>query len=186
MEVYTLDTICSSVENINLQYANAQDATINWNVPSEEVTHYEIEWGESGFVQGSGIYATDINTTSYTFDSLTPTTTYDVYIRSYCPRSELYSEWLSFSFTTSDSISINIVPEIIPITVSPNPTTGIVEVSLPQGFENREVQLYDLQGILLQTKVLQTGIATFDLSAYPNGVYIIKIGEASCRVVKNK
>ena len=164
VEVYTPDTICSSVENINLQYANAQDATINWNVPSEEVTHYEIEWGESGFVQGSGIYATDINTTSYTFDSLTPTTTYDVYIRSYCPRSELYSEWLSFSFTTSDSISINIVPEIIPITVTPNPTTGIVEVSLPQGFENREVQLYDLQGILLQTKVLQTGIATFDLS----------------------
>lgn len=186
VEVYTLDTICSSVENINLQYANAQDATINWNVPSEEVTHYEIEWGESGFVQGSGIYATNINTTSYTFDSLTPTTTYDVYIRSYCPRSELYSEWLSFSFTTSDSISINIVPEIIPITVTPNPTTGIVEVALPQGFENREVQLYDLQGILLQTKVLQTGIATFDLSAYPNGVYIIKVGEASCRVVKNK
>lgn len=72
------------------------------------------------------------------------------------------------------------------IDIYPNPTTGIVEVSLPQEFENREVQLYDLQGILLQTKVLQTGIATFDLSAYPNGVYIIKVGEASCRVVKKK
>ena len=72
------------------------------------------------------------------------------------------------------------------IDIPPNPTTGIIEISLPQEFENQEVQLYDLQGTLLQTKVLHGGVATFDLSSYPNGVYIIKVGETSCRVMKTK
>lgn len=72
------------------------------------------------------------------------------------------------------------------IDIYPNPTTGIVEVSLPQEFENQDIKLYNLQGSLLQTKVLNGGVATFDLSSYPNGVYIIRVGETSCRVLKTK
>ena len=109
-----------------------------------------------------------------------------MYIRSYCQHLDEYSPWEYLSFTTQ-SIGITTVDEEnSPIDITPNPTTGIIKISLPQEFENQEVQLYDLQGTLLQTKVLHGGVATFDLSSYPNGVYIIKVGETSCRVVKTK
>lgn len=181
-----LDLRCPAVENLDTVYVRDTRAKISWNIITDNIEYCEIEWGESGFEQGNGTFDRNIYDSSYFFHALTPGTAYDVYVRSYCPHLDEYSPWEYLTFTTQNIGITTADKENSPIDITPNPTTGIVEVSLPQGFENREVQLYDLQGILLQTKVLQTGIATFDLSAYPNGVYIIKVGEASCRVVKNK
>ncbi|MBR4300545.1 MAG: T9SS type A sorting domain-containing protein, partial [Bacteroidales bacterium] len=88
---------------------------------------------------------------------------------------------------TTQSIGINTANDSNTIIdIYPNPTTGIVEVSLPQEFENQDIKLYNLRGVLLQTKVLHGGITQFDISSLPDGVYIIKVGETSCRVVKTK
>lgn len=161
-------------------------AKVTWHTITNNIEYCEMEWGESGFEQGRGNYVHHIYDSTYFFSTLTSGTTYDVYIRSYCPHLNEYSTWQQMSFTTQN-IGINTANDSNTIIdIYPNPTTGIVEVSLPQEFENQEVQLYDLQGTLLQTKVLHGGVATFDLSSYPNGVYIIKVGETSCRVVKTK
>ncbi|MBR5784537.1 MAG: T9SS type A sorting domain-containing protein, partial [Bacteroidales bacterium] len=63
---------------------------------------------------------------------------------------------------------------------------GIVEITLPQGYENKEVHIYNIHGTLLQTKQAQATKLSFDLSAYSDGVYIIKIDNYSTRIVKTK
>ena len=181
----TLDTVCPALENLRMLYVRDVRAKIRWDNPSPEVSHCELEWGESGFEQGQGNYVRYVYDTSYSFLSLAAGTTYDVYIRTYCPRSNVYGDWQKLTFTTEGN-SIDDAENQLPISVNPNPTTGMVEVTLPQGYENQTVEVYDVQGKLLQSQRLQNGKATFNLSEYPNGVYVIKVGNASCRVVKRK
>ena len=181
----TLDTVCPALENLRMLYVRDVRAKIRWDNPSAEVSHCELEWGESGFEQGQGNYVRYVYDTSYSFLSLAAGTTYDVYIRTYCPRSNVYGDWQKLTFTTEGN-SIDEAENQLPISVNPNPTTGMVEVTLPQGYENQAVEVYDVQGRLLQSQRLQNGKATFNLSEYPNGVYVIKVGNANCRVVKSK
>ena len=181
-----LDLRCPAVENLDTVYVRDTRAKISWNIITDNIEYCEIEWGESGFEQGNGTFDRNIYDSSYFFHALTPGTAYDVYVRSFCPHLDEYSPWEYLTFTTQNIGITTADKENSPIDITPNPTTGIVEVSLPQEFENQEVQLYDLQGTLLQTKVLHGGVATFDLSSYPNGVYIIRVGETSCRVLKTK
>ena len=181
----TLDTMCPALENLRMLYVRDVRAKIRWDNPSPEVSHCELEWGESGFEQGQGNYVRYVYDTSYSFQNLAAGTTYDVYVRTYCPRSNVYGDWQKLTFTTEGN-SIDEAENQLPISVNPNPTTGMVEVTLPQGYENQTVEVYDVQGKLLQSQRLQNGKATFNLSEYPNGVYVIKVGNASCRVVKSK
>jgi hypothetical protein len=64
------------------------------------------------------------------------------------------------------------------LSVYPNPTTGVVYV---ENDVRGEVTLYDVSGKLL---LRATGSATVDLSGYPNGVYVLKVGGKAAKVVK--
>lgn len=181
-----IDFMCPAVENLDTMYVFDTRAKVSWNTITNNIEHCEMEWGESGFEQGQGNYVRYIYDSSYFFSTLTPGTTYDVYVRSYCSTLEEYSPWQKITFTTQ-SIGINTANDSNTIIdIYPNPTTGIVEVSLPQEFENQDIKLYNLRGVLLQTKVLHGGITQFDISSLPDGVYIIKVGEISKQVVKSK
>lgn len=181
-----IDFMCPAVENLDTMYVFDTRAKVSWNTITNNIEHCEMEWGESGFEQGQGNYVRYIYDSSYFFSTLTPGTTYDVYVRSYCPHLNEYSVWEYLSFTTQN-IGINTADNSNTIIdIYPNPTTGIVEVSLPQEFENQDIKLYNLRGVLLQTKVLHGGITQFDISSLPDGVYIIKVGEISKQVVKSK
>ncbi|GAP71556.1 bacterial Ig-like domain [Candidatus Symbiothrix dinenymphae] len=63
------------------------------------------------------------------------------------------------------------------LAVYPNPTTGIVNIRNANG---AEVQVYNHIGILQH----RTTESRIDLSAYPNGVYLLKIGGQTLKVVK--
>lgn len=59
------------------------------------------------------------------------------------------------------------------ISVYPNPTKGKVNVS--GDFTLQSVQLYDVQGRLLQTQLADDNQTIVDISAHSNGVYFIKV-----------
>ncbi len=61
------------------------------------------------------------------------------------------------------------------VTVSPNPTTGIVNIS-----QEAEIKVYTPQGALL----LQTVGNQVNLSAYPQGVYFLQIDGQPVKVIK--
>lgn len=65
--------------------------------------------------------------------------------------------------------------------VYPNPTTGILYVSLPQP---SEVRLYDMMGRQLMSVQAAEGSATLDLRALPQGIYLLRANGHVQRVVK--
>ena len=50
---------------------------------------------------------------------------------------------------------------------------GEVRISSPEAI--KQVQLYNMQGVLMQTQTQQTITAILDVSGYPQGIYIIAV-----------
>lgn len=63
------------------------------------------------------------------------------------------------------------------IEVFPNPSIGIVEVSLInyEYFQNCTIELYSSNGALLRTWQINKSQTKIDLSLFENGVYLLKI-----------
>ena len=92
-------------------------ATLNWQ-ENGSATVWEIEWGISGFSQGTGTVITGISSKPFELTGLILSTTYDWYLRSNCGGET--STWVGpHSFTTSDGKAQN-----------PNPATGTINVNV--------------------------------------------------------
>ena len=59
---------------------------------------------------------------------------------------------------------------------------GEVRVTSPEAINL--VQLYNMQGVLVQTQTPQTEIATLDVSNYANGIYIVAVQSGEQTVTK--
>ncbi len=74
--------------------------------------------------------------------------------------------------------------EVAPISIFPNPTNGIVNVSSKNEIE--EIELYDMAGKRLN-KVQK--VNSIDISAFENGVYVLKVKQngsvTTKKIVKN-
>ncbi|MCZ8090153.1 T9SS type A sorting domain-containing protein [Flavobacterium sp.] len=69
------------------------------------------------------------------------------------------------------------------VKIYPNPTNSLVNIS--GDFNIKSIQLFDVQGRLLQTTLLNDTIATLDLTPKAKGLYFIKvISEAGIKVEK--
>jgi hypothetical protein len=63
-------------------------------------------------------------------------------------------------------------------TLNPNPTNGIVNINNVNG---EIVEVYTISGKAL----FKTNTSVIDLSAYPQGMYLIKMGAKVGKVIKN-
>ena len=63
------------------------------------------------------------------------------------------------------------------LSVSPNPTTGVVTLQLPEELatEGMQCQIFDLTGRLLGSQPVTSAATTLSLEAYPAGFYILKV-----------
>ena len=69
------------------------------------------------------------------------------------------------------------------IKIYPNPTNNIIIIEGLDKNENNTVQIFDVQGKLVSTKIVNER-GTIDLSELNKGVYVIKIGEVAQRIEK--
>jgi len=62
------------------------------------------------------------------------------------------------------------------IEIYPNPTNGILTITIdnPQG---TKLEIYNLQGKMMYKKDMESIHETIDLSAYPKGMYLVKVNE---------
>ena len=88
---------CATPSGISATAIGASSASFSWMGTSAQ---YDLEWGLTGFTQGTG-FATTVSGASATL-SLNPSTTYDLYVRSNCSGSgQGYSNWTGpFTFAT--------------------------------------------------------------------------------------
>ena len=80
-------------------------------------------------------------------------------------------------------IGINIINKNIS-KIYPTVTTGLVHIVLPETVTDF-VQIIDISGKVLQTVRLQSLENTIDISSYQAGIYMIRIGSQTVKVIKH-
>ncbi len=98
-----IDLSPNCLEPGDLSVSNIMDvtATLNW-IPSGSELLWDLEYGEDGFVQGTGTLVNDINTNVYNVSGLTGNTNYQFYVRANCGAE--YSIWAGpYDFITNCS-----------------------------------------------------------------------------------
>ncbi|NQX84703.1 MAG: fibronectin type III domain-containing protein [Flavobacteriaceae bacterium] len=98
LEVQGLN-VCLDPTSLNATNLTETTADLSWT-ESGTATIWNIEWGTTGFTQGSGTMLTSITSNPYTLTGLTGETNYDFYIQADCGSGEV-SSWVGpFSFTS--------------------------------------------------------------------------------------
>ena len=61
--------------------------------------------------------------------------------------------------------------------VYPNPTSGVIVVELDNGNEAYYLEIFDMNGRLILSELLDINFSSksYDLGAYGNGLYLIKV-----------
>lgn len=84
--------------------------------------------------------------------------------------------------TTYQTLSNSIFEVDETITVYPNPTNGNVNVN--SKFNIQSIELYDIQGRILETSLENSNDSTIDLSRRENGIYFLKIKTENGSIVE--
>ena len=84
---------------------------------------------------------------------------------------DTYDDWSIFG-----NLGIK-TPAIMALEVYPTVTDGIINID---NASNEVVSLYNLSGILL----LEVRAQSIDISNYPKGIYILKVGGRTSKVVR--
>ncbi len=169
---------CPQVTGVGSSNVTFNAATISWN-PSGAAS-YELEYGNTGFQQGSGHTATS-NTASFNLTGLEEMTTYDVFVRSVCATG-VTSEWSAkYTFTTPENNGIDDVAGSN-VTLFPNPASTMVTI---RGIEGEStVTVVDLNGREVY-KTSANDNLTIDLTGYAKGAYFVRItGERTTAIRK--
>ena len=95
-----VDRQCLQLTNLTVSAIGDTSVNLGWSNPTG-ATEWEVEYGPTGFVQGTGTLVTGITSNPYTLTGLTAATTYDFYVRAVCglDNVSLWSD--SETFTTA-------------------------------------------------------------------------------------
>jgi hypothetical protein len=160
----------NSVTPANPSVAKGATLQLTADVTATGGANPAVTWSVSGGVNMTGITAAGLLSVaaSETAATLTVTVT------------SVYDPTKSVSVTvtvTATSTAVEKTAGVATLSAYPNPTTGTVYV---ENEGNSEVLVYSVSGELL----LRATGAAIDLSALPTGVYVIKAGEKTAKVVK--
>jgi hypothetical protein len=61
------------------------------------------------------------------------------------------------------------------LSVSPNPSSGVVTLKVSNLVQNCQIRLYDLAGICVHRSDLNSAVSTLDLSGLPKGIYYYQL-----------
>jgi subtilisin family serine protease len=93
---YTSSSNCGTPTNLSLSAQSSTTTQLSW---SGSANSYTVEYGATGFTQGTGTVVSS-NTTSINLINLLPATTYQVYVRGNCTNNVVSSWTTAFTFTT--------------------------------------------------------------------------------------
>lgn len=170
---YTFTTleICPSISNIQVNNITANSAVLTW---TGGTPNWEIEWGITGFNQGSGILS-NVTTNPHSLNFLSPSTTYDVYFRDDCD--SLSSNWSGpFTFTTQP-IGFGLENELqLDFQIYPNPTDEWIHINSGQLNDDVIISITDIKGKLIsETKIHFSENFSVNIKLLPAGIYVLKI-----------
>jgi hypothetical protein len=165
-------------------------AKLIWSTASEfNNDYFEIErsgndnnWSTIGQVKGNGNSFSLIN---YSFIDEKPENGTNYYRLKQVDFDGTfkYSSVVAASFTIKSNIA-----EKNDITIYPNPTNDVVWVKSSANVsqqEQKQIDVFDTKGQQLYSAPQKENVQQIDLKYYENGMYYIKIGNQSYRIIKN-
>lgn len=166
-----LDT-CGRVYNITTEDIYYTNARVKWSC-TVTPDHYDIEYGESGFVLGTGDTRT-VSDTSVFLINLTPGTVYDCYVRPICDGAD--GSWVYVTFST-DSVPDNPPQGIQEVSqnlvrIYPNPAHGTCRIDASE-IAVSHVRLYTIDGRILQDAPFLGNQCTITLPQ--PGIYFVEL-----------
>lgn len=76
----------------------------------------------------------------------------------------------------TNSLGVNDFKQITPITIYPNPTKSILNLTANADMINSKYTLYDQSGKILKTDKITDENTTIQLKNFPNGIYLLSVG----------
>jgi len=91
------------------------------------------------------------------------------------------------TIATAGTLGLRTIKDAIEVNAYPMPTSGIVNITLPEGIGSLDYDIYSIQGQKVKKGVLTANVAcSIDLSALNSGVYIISMKNAEGVIYKVK
>lgn len=178
---FVTPTVCTAPSNPIVSNIGAQTATFNWGAVPGAI-NYEHAITTTATPPASG---TPASGTSYTANSLTPSTSYFFHVRAYCSANDI-SVWKTAQFNTT-ALGINEVLETNGgVLIYPNPVKDKVVIELnPHGKANGKIQVIDMAGKVVFTANANKDKTELNLSTLPSGIYMVRyVDDANARVMR--
>ena len=81
---------------------------------------------------------------------------------------------VTITVTITDTLGVDDFDFENRIKIYPNPTFGVIEIEIQNLDEDAILEIYDLLGKQIQTKILNNSMTQLDFSNYANGVYFLR------------
>jgi hypothetical protein len=94
---------------------------------------------------------------------------------------ELFSAYSLITY--SESIDFPVVVESQEVTVYPNPVVSTFELTVPDEYLGKTMQLFDMTGVQVKMMAVQNQKTQVDISGLSSGVYILRIGDITKKLI---
>ena len=166
---------CYPLTGVTISGITQTGASFSWNADTDATWYEYFVTGNAAPpappLAGSGTYKTN-----YVSTSLSPGSTYFFHVRKRC-NNTLLSSWITEQFTTLNVISdIDELKEQL-FSISPNPTTGRIAITMSKERSSREAQIIvtDIFGKLIQSLSTDREVISVDLGDQASGMYFVRM-----------
>tara|TARA_B100000609_G_C17198511_1_gene426724 strand:- start:929 stop:1642 length:714 start_codon:yes stop_codon:yes gene_type:complete len=192
ISTFTTLAPCSKPTNTNVTSITNSEATLGWDAVSS-ATSYDVRFKLVGSPWGSWQYTYGIVPNQLVKNNLNAGTWYHWQVRAVCGTSSNASGFTSYNtFSTTSGSRIGLETSALEdvINIYPNPSMGDININ----FNLEEEVIFDMyiidafgKTIISENDIKHNGgefVRRYDLSKYPNGVYIIKIDTENNSIIK--
>ena len=175
---------CPNATDLVALEVHGNSVLLDWQC-DESVGTWLVEWGLQGFDQSTGTTVT-AHHHPFLLTGLTGETTYDIDVRSLCDDGHVSESWSNRITVTTAYSGIDGAADDLHVYLTPNPTSGDMQLTLPAGMGAVRVEVIDMAGRTLQTYSLppHTTQATLTTSQLPQGAYYMRVTGDNMSVVK--
>lgn len=97
----------------------------------------------------------------------------------------LYYNQIDLTFTTTEtSLNASRLPQPNGISIYPNPSSEVINVTMDPAVAGQVYTIADMQGKIILTGKLTAGVSAIPIHELPKGMYLFKIGEQTKQLFK--
>ncbi|MBC8047657.1 MAG: T9SS type A sorting domain-containing protein [Fimbriimonadaceae bacterium] len=173
--------ICKKPDGLYADAITESSAAIHWNTVSS-ATEYELVYTEIGSGDSISVFT---SITSATIELLSPFTTYNYFVKSYCSfggGDTINGINSDISAFTTDNVNINNITNS-DIQIYPNPTKEVFTMTLPEQYKSYTLKIYEITGKVIYENNMLDKINEIDLNGN-KGLFYLKISDGKNTLLK--